>query len=333
MSAQPVPGTKPLFIPVILGTPRQGRYSEHVAKFVTAELAKFPGVETKLVDVRDLPLPVTDAGEDIKDKAFSELCMRADGFVIVAPEYNHGYPGLLKHALDTNLKEYIHKAVGICGVSAGGFGGTRVSLEPAVDLVAEALGRVACVAVEVPHLVHVVLRRLVGVVSKIAFAAARILAAEDAVVVAAVHPVHQLLDAPYRVGMRSAPLGDDAQEAVPARVPLFVLGRLAQEDVEVEAAGRHAGGHHHEQAGGDERIAAGECAGAVGGQLRRTGPLEQHREHSAVREPDQEGEDALELEEDRERRRVQHVIRQHVSELMPEQRPELVRVEHLDKLG
>jgi NAD(P)H-dependent FMN reductase len=46
--------------------------------------------------------------------------------VLVVPEYNHGYPGLLKHVLDTNLKEYIHKAVGICGVSAGGFGGTRV---------------------------------------------------------------------------------------------------------------------------------------------------------------------------------------------------------------
>ena len=52
--------------------------------------------------------------------------MRADAFIIVAPEYNHGYPGLLKHVLDTNLKEYIHKAVGICGVSAGRFGGTRV---------------------------------------------------------------------------------------------------------------------------------------------------------------------------------------------------------------
>jgi NAD(P)H-dependent FMN reductase len=52
--------------------------------------------------------------------------MRADGLVIVSPEYNHGYPGMLKHVLDTNLKEYIHKAVGICGVSAGGFGGTRV---------------------------------------------------------------------------------------------------------------------------------------------------------------------------------------------------------------
>ena len=51
---------------------------------------------------------------------------RADALVLVVPEYNHGYPGLLKHVLDTNLKEYIHKAVGICGVSTGGFGGTRV---------------------------------------------------------------------------------------------------------------------------------------------------------------------------------------------------------------
>jgi NAD(P)H-dependent FMN reductase len=122
MNAQP--GT--LFIPVILGTPRQGRYSEHVARFVAGEMARLPGVETQLVDVRDLPMPVTGAGEDIKDPAFSEFCMRADAFILVAPEYNHGYPGLLKHVLDTNLKEYIHKAVGICGVSAGGFGGTRV---------------------------------------------------------------------------------------------------------------------------------------------------------------------------------------------------------------
>lgn len=123
MNAQP---EKPLFIPVILGTPRQGRYSEHVARFVTGEMARLPGVETELVEVRDLPIPVTGAGEDIKNPAFSELCMRADAFILVEPEYNHGYPGLLKHVLDTNLKEYIHKAVGICGVSAGGFGGTRV---------------------------------------------------------------------------------------------------------------------------------------------------------------------------------------------------------------
>jgi NAD(P)H-dependent FMN reductase len=66
------------------------------------------------------------SGEQIKDQAFSDLVKRADGLILVVPEYNHGYPGLLKHALDMNLEEYIHKAVGICGVSAGPFGGTRV---------------------------------------------------------------------------------------------------------------------------------------------------------------------------------------------------------------
>lgn len=117
---------RPLFIPVILGTSRQGRASENVAAFVHGEVAKRPGVQTELIDIRELQLSGDDAGEQIKHPAFSQSVMRADALVIVVPEYNHGYPGLLKHALDTNLKEYIHKAVGICGVSAGGFGGSRV---------------------------------------------------------------------------------------------------------------------------------------------------------------------------------------------------------------
>jgi NAD(P)H-dependent FMN reductase len=117
---------RPLFIPVILGTTRQGRMSEHVARFVTAEIAKRQNVSTQLIDIRELSLNVEDAGEAIKDPMFSDIATRADGFVIVAPEYNHGYPGLLKHVLDSNLKEYIHKAAGIVGVSSGSFGGTRV---------------------------------------------------------------------------------------------------------------------------------------------------------------------------------------------------------------
>jgi len=44
---------------------------------------------------------------------------RADALVVVSPEYNHGYSGLLKHALDSCLKEYVHKAAGVVGVSAG----------------------------------------------------------------------------------------------------------------------------------------------------------------------------------------------------------------------
>ncbi|MFN2453952.1 MAG: NADPH-dependent FMN reductase [Pyrinomonadaceae bacterium] len=115
-----------LFIPTILGTARQGRQSEHVAKFIIDEIAKRNGVETELIDIRDIPLSMSDAGESIKDSKFSSTVARADALIIVAPEYNHGYPGLLKHVLDTNLKEYIHKAVGLCGVSAGGFGGARV---------------------------------------------------------------------------------------------------------------------------------------------------------------------------------------------------------------
>jgi NAD(P)H-dependent FMN reductase len=117
---------RPLSIPVVLGTTRRGRVSEHVARFVLEEFRKLPRVDTRLVDLLEMMLPTDDAGEQIKQSEFSELAMRADAFVLVVPEYNHGYPGLLKHALDSNLKEYIHKAVGIVGVSAGPFGGTRV---------------------------------------------------------------------------------------------------------------------------------------------------------------------------------------------------------------
>ncbi len=116
---------RPLFIPVILGTVRKGRASENVAKFVFEQVKKREGVESELIDIRELNFPADDAGEQIKDAKFSAACERADGLVIVTPEYNHAFPGMLKHALDSNLKEYIHKAVGVCGVSAGGFGGTR----------------------------------------------------------------------------------------------------------------------------------------------------------------------------------------------------------------
>jgi len=117
--------TRPLFIPVILGTARKSRMSEHAARVVLGVIEKREGVETELIDIRALPMPVDDAGEAIKDAGFSEKMTRADALVIVSPEYNHGYPGLLKHVLDSCLKEYIHKAAGVVGLSAGPFGGTR----------------------------------------------------------------------------------------------------------------------------------------------------------------------------------------------------------------
>ncbi len=117
--------TRSLFIPVICGTPRHGRMSFYAAAVLEDQVAMRAGVTTDLIDVAELHFPGDDAGEGIKDPTFSEKMNRADGLVIVLPEYNHGYPGVLKHVLDTNLKEYIHKAAGIVGVSSGVFGGAR----------------------------------------------------------------------------------------------------------------------------------------------------------------------------------------------------------------
>ena len=118
--------SRPLNIPVILGTARKGRMSEHAARFMAAQIEKRNEVKTELIDISKLPMPIDDAGEGIKDPVFSEKMTMADALVIVTPEYNHSFPGLLKHVLDTCLKEYIHKAAGIVGVSAGPFGGVRV---------------------------------------------------------------------------------------------------------------------------------------------------------------------------------------------------------------
>jgi NAD(P)H-dependent FMN reductase len=122
----PTQSARALFIPLILGTVRQGRQSEHAARFVFEQTKKRPGVETEFIDVRTVPMRLDDAGEQIKDPEFASTIERCDGLIIVTPEYNHGCPGLLKHALDMCLKEYVHKAVGICGVSGGPFGGARV---------------------------------------------------------------------------------------------------------------------------------------------------------------------------------------------------------------
>ena len=54
---------RPLFIPVILGTTRKGRASENVARFVFEEVKRREGVETELIDLRDLKFTSDDAGE------------------------------------------------------------------------------------------------------------------------------------------------------------------------------------------------------------------------------------------------------------------------------
>jgi NAD(P)H-dependent FMN reductase len=127
-----------LFIPVLLGTNRQARNSEHVANWVLEKVRERGDIETQLFDVRDFHLPYDNYGQEIKDEfpEWRDAIIRADGLIIVTPEYNHGPPGSLKGVLDLLLREYIHKAVAFIGVSAQVWGGTRV-IESMVNMVRE----------------------------------------------------------------------------------------------------------------------------------------------------------------------------------------------------
>lgn len=127
-----------LFIPIILGTPRKARESEDVARWVFSKMQERPEIESQFFDVCDFDIPHGEYGQEIKDRfpEWRDAITRADGLVIVTPEYNHGYPGSLKSVLDLLLREYVHKAVAFVGVSAGPWGGTRV-IEACIPMVRE----------------------------------------------------------------------------------------------------------------------------------------------------------------------------------------------------
>lgn len=114
------------FFPVILGTARAESKSAPVAHFVVGELSRL-GVKSELIDVADFDLSATRQGRGTAEIVeFRSTIESADGLVIVAPEYNHGYPGELKMLLDEGGDEFARKPIGIVGVSAGGLGGSRL---------------------------------------------------------------------------------------------------------------------------------------------------------------------------------------------------------------
>lgn len=120
-----------LSIPVVLGTARKNRKSERVAKFICKHLQDKGDVSPQLVDVREHIYDATtppwgDGGASESPTVWKDIIEQADALILVVPEYNHGYPGELKMLLDSLYNEYTGKPVGVCGVSSGGFGGTRV---------------------------------------------------------------------------------------------------------------------------------------------------------------------------------------------------------------
>ena len=117
-----------LFIPILLGSSHEGRQSEKAARFVFSQAQEYGKFETQFLDTKDF-VKTAKTGEAMpkeQSKQWSDIMKRADGLLIVTPEYNHGYPGELKLMLDEIYEEYNKKPLGICGVSAGMLGGGRM---------------------------------------------------------------------------------------------------------------------------------------------------------------------------------------------------------------
>ncbi len=115
-----------LFIPLLLGTAREGRRSEQVARNVFGEISTLDLFDTQFVDVRDHLFGKTEEYPEVAGP-WKEIMAKADGLIIVSPEYNRGVPGELKILLDSLEDEYFKKPVAIFGVSSGTVGGMRMA--------------------------------------------------------------------------------------------------------------------------------------------------------------------------------------------------------------
>jgi NAD(P)H-dependent FMN reductase len=117
------------YIPVILGSVRRNRETVKVARFVLDLMKDFSYVRAELIDLKSLNLPMMEERLRFRDDPppalgdFSGKISRADAIVIVTPEYNSGYPGVLKNALDYLKDEYKRKPFGIITVSSAWSGG------------------------------------------------------------------------------------------------------------------------------------------------------------------------------------------------------------------
>ncbi|MGX4688013.1 NADPH-dependent FMN reductase [Streptomyces sp. JNUCC 63] len=121
--------SKPL-LQVIIGSTRPNRAGAPVAEWFAEHARAHGGFDVDVVDLAEVGLPLFDepnhpmTGNYVHEytKAWSARVAKAQAFVLVTPEYNHGYPAVLKNALDHLSREWAYKAVGFVsygGVSAG----------------------------------------------------------------------------------------------------------------------------------------------------------------------------------------------------------------------
>ena len=134
-------------IQIILGSTRQGRIGEKVAVWVHQLAMARNDATFELIDLRDWPLPFFNdpkppfEGEYSFEytKKWSAKISEGDGYVIITPEYNHGYPAVLKNALDHLYYEWEKKS--IVFISYGGLAAGARAVEQ-LRLVTTELGLV-----------------------------------------------------------------------------------------------------------------------------------------------------------------------------------------------
>jgi NAD(P)H-dependent FMN reductase len=125
-----------LELPVIYGSVREERQGIRAARFIEAQLKERGHVVT-LIDPVEMQLPLLNRmyKEYPKGEApapleeLATLYRKADAFVIVTGEYNHGIPPALKNLLDHFLEEYFFRPSAIVCYSAGAFGGVRAAMQ------------------------------------------------------------------------------------------------------------------------------------------------------------------------------------------------------------
>ncbi|WP_423821497.1 NAD(P)H-dependent oxidoreductase [Salinisphaera sp. SPP-AMP-43] len=117
-----------LSVAVIMGSARYGRRCDAVAQWAAHGLDSDPRMVVDMIDPRALPLSLND--QPLPKQAWHNLesrLERADAFVVVTPEYNHGYPAALKQLIDA--VRYPWRAKPAAFVSYGGRSGGIRAIE------------------------------------------------------------------------------------------------------------------------------------------------------------------------------------------------------------
>jgi NAD(P)H-dependent FMN reductase len=118
----------PLRLAVIIGSTRPGRLGGPIAGWFAGQARLRDDMEVDVIDLIDVDLPSAFPRHLSPGLvAFVERIGRADAFVVVTPEYNHGYPACLKQAIDLPRREWRTKPVGF--VSYGGMSGGLRAVE------------------------------------------------------------------------------------------------------------------------------------------------------------------------------------------------------------